>query len=395
MKAIRTLITLTSCAVLTLGGAAACGGDDDSTGDGDGDTVGDGDGDVTGDGDGDVTGDGDGDVTGDGDGDVTGDGDGDVTGDGDGDVTGDGDGDTGGTGGEAACLTILEAAAATEDLSSLVAAVQAAGIADSLMGEDLTVFAPTNDAFSDLLDALGLEFGDLTADNLIPILTYHVADSVVDSTTALAVAGSDENTFGTIGGTITLDVEDDSLVIDTDEAAATVVTADIQACNGVVHIIDQVLLPSITDIVVSQERFSGLETLIGLSETDPTNVAVALDGASADGAWTLFAPDNDAVQALIDADLGLTSANVTTALLYHAYSSEAAVGAATALSLDTVASGTPIATAGGEPLDVVGGEGVTLIDGTDAEVSVIVTDIYAANGIIHVIDGVLIPPSLD
>lgn len=395
MKAIRTIMTLTSCAFLALATTAACGGDDDSTGDGDGDTVGDGDGDVTGDGDGDVVGDGDGDGDvvgdGDGDGDVVGDGDGDVVGDGD----GDGDGDTGGVGGGESCLTILETAAATEDLSSLVAAVQAAGIADSLTGNNLTVFAPTNAAFAELLDALDLEFGDLTADNLIPILTYHVAASEVDSATALTVAGSEENTFTTLGGTITLDIEDDSLVIDTAEAGATVVMPDVEACNGVVHVIDKVLLPSITDIVVSQERFSGLETLIGLSETDPTNVAAALDGPSADGAWTLFAPDNDAVQALVDANLGLSGANVTTALLYHAYSSETAVDAATALTLDTVESGTPITTAGGEELDVVGGEGVTLIDGLDSEISVTVTDIYASNGIIHVIDGVLIPPSLD
>src|SRR5690606_23687717 len=165
---------------------------------------------------------------------------------------------------------------------------------------------------------------------------------------------------------------------------------DIAACNGIVHVVDAVMLPSITDIVVSQERFSGLVTLIGASETDPTNVAVALDGPAPDGAWTLFAPENDAVQDLLDLDLGLTPAQVTTALLYHAYSAEAAVTAAIARSLDT-----DITTAGGEELGVVGGDGVALFDATDASKSVIVTDIYASNGIIHVIDGVLIPPSLN
>src|SRR5690606_19323350 len=160
--------------------------------------------------------------------------------------------------------------------------------------------------------------------------------------------------------------------------------------NGIVHVVDAVMLPSITDIVVSQERFSGLLTLIGASETDPTDVAAALDGAAPDGAWTLFAPDNDAVQALLDLELGLSAAQVTTALLYHAYSAEAAVTAAIALTLDT-----DIVTAGGEELGVVGGEGVTLSDATDTPKSVTVADIYASNGIIHVIDGVLIPPSLD
>src|SRR5690606_34210841 len=105
-----------------------------------------------------------------------------------------------------------------------------AGIESALMGDDLTVFAPTNDAFAALLDALDLEFEDLTADNLIPILTYHVADSVVDSTAAIGVAESSDNTFVTLGGTIALDVVGDDLVIDVDEAGATVVQPDIAAC---------------------------------------------------------------------------------------------------------------------------------------------------------------------
>lgn len=359
MKAWKTLVTLTGALALSSL-ATACGSDDDS-GDGDGD-VGDGD---TGDGD---TGDGD---TGDGD-----------TGDGD-----TGDGDMGGEGGGATCSSILEIAAATEELSSLVAAVEAAGIGSALERSDLTVFAPTNDAFADLLDGLGLEFSDLTADNLIPILTYHVAGSEVPSSAAISVAGMEDNTFATLGGTITLDLDGDDLVIDADEASATVVMADIEACNGVVHVVDAVLLPSITDIVVSQENFSGLETLIGSSDTDPTNVAVALDGPSGEGAWTLFAPNNDGVQDLIDADLGLSAEQVTTALLYHAYASESAVAAA------SVSTGT-LTMAGGEDLDVDVDGGVTLNDATDIDKSVTTTDIYASNGIIHVIDGVLVPPSL-
>ncbi len=360
MRLLKTFIPALSVLSLALAPMACSSDDDESTGDGDGDTPSTGGSSSTGGAAGD--------------------------GDGDGDATGGTDavGGMGGMGGD--CSTILEAAAATPELSSLVAAVTAAGLGDALAGDDLTVFAPTNDAFDALLTALGLQFSDLTADNLIPILTYHVADSVVDSTAAIGVAGADDNTFGTLGGTVTLDVVDGKLVIDKDEFAATVVTPDIMACNGIVHVIDGVIVPSMTDIVTTQEGFSGLATLIGAAESGAT-IAGVLNASPEDGAYTLFAPNNAAISAVSP----VPSAEALDDILqYHVYQSDPAVDAATALTLDDAA----IMMLNGDTATVDGGSAVTVTDTGGTTSTVTIADIYAANGIIHVIDGVLLPTSV-
>lgn len=361
MRLIQHIIPLASVLCLGLGAVACSSDDDDMPAEGTGGTSGDGDG----------------------DGDATG------------GMSGDGDGDaTGGAGGNGEdCSTILEAAAATPELSSLVAAVQAAGLEEALAGDDLTVFAPTNDAFAALLTALELDFSDLTADNLTPILTYHVATSVVDSTAAIAVAGSDDNTFGTLGGTITLDIVDEQLVLDKDEFAGTVVTADIAACNGIVHVIDGVIVPSIADIVTTQESFSGLNTLLGLAQSSDViadvlnGPATAVDDQLAPGGFTLFAPTNDAVAAISPVP---GAGALDDILQYHVLAGDTAVDAATALTLTNAT----VTMVNGDDATVNGGDSVVVSGTGESEGTVTIADIYAANGIIHQIDGVLLPTSV-
>ena len=140
---------------------------------------------------------------------------------------------------------IVDTAIAAGDFTTLVAAVQAAGLEDTLRGDGpFTVFAPTDDAFAALpegtVDALLADpEGDLTS-----ILTYHVVEGAVF---AEDVAGLDGQEVTTVNGaTFTVNVGDDGSVSLTDGAGNTVnvVTTDIEASNGVIHVIDAVLLPS-------------------------------------------------------------------------------------------------------------------------------------------------------
>jgi transforming growth factor-beta-induced protein len=142
--------------------------------------------------------------------------------------------------------TVYDVAAANEDFSTLVAAVDAAGLQDALSDPEatLTVFAPTNEAFEAALTALGITAEELLADTetLTSILTYHVLGETVTSAD-LAGAGTEEITVTTLNGEdLTVVVGDDGSVSFADQTA-TVVAADVEASNGVIHVIDAVLLP--------------------------------------------------------------------------------------------------------------------------------------------------------
>ena len=134
--------------------------------------------------------------------------------------------------------TIVEIAVGNPDFSTLVAALQAAGLVDALSGEGpLTVFAPTNAAFANLApgtldDLLKPE----NKDTLTAILTYHV---VAGKVMAADVVGLTEAT-SLQGDTIAISVVDGGVKVD----AANVVTTDIEASNGVIHVIDAVILPN-------------------------------------------------------------------------------------------------------------------------------------------------------
>ena len=133
--------------------------------------------------------------------------------------------------------TIVDIAAEAGSFTTLLAAAEAAGLVETLSGEGpLTVFAPTDDAFATALEDLGLTAEELLADTdtLTSILTYHVIAGEVLSTDL-----SDGLTAATVNGAdITVDLSDGVKIND-----ANVVTADIIADNGVIHVIDSVLLP--------------------------------------------------------------------------------------------------------------------------------------------------------
>ena len=142
--------------------------------------------------------------------------------------------------------TIADIVSNNDDFSTLLAAVQAADLTDALADPDatLTVFAPTDEAFAAAIEALGTTAEDLLADTetLSSILTYHVLGDTVTSGD-LAAAGTEEVAATTLNGAdLVIIVGDDGSVSFADQTAM-VTEADIEADNGVIHVIDAVLLP--------------------------------------------------------------------------------------------------------------------------------------------------------
>jgi uncharacterized surface protein with fasciclin (FAS1) repeats/predicted small secreted protein len=133
--------------------------------------------------------------------------------------------------------TIVDVAAGNPDFSILVAAVTEAGLAETLSGDGpFTVFAPTDEAFADALDALGITQEELLENPaLSDILTYHVLPAEVMSSDL-----EPEQTVATVQGEeVTITVDDSGAMVED----ATIVDTDIEASNGVIHVIDAVLLP--------------------------------------------------------------------------------------------------------------------------------------------------------
>lgn len=136
--------------------------------------------------------------------------------------------------------TIVDVAVENGSFTTLVAAVQAAGLVDTLSGDGpFTVFAPTDDAFAAALESLGLTADELLADTetLSSILTYHVIADEVPSSTVVTLDGQSVATVN--GAEVSIAVDGDTVMVND----ATVTAVDVEASNGVIHVIDSVLLP--------------------------------------------------------------------------------------------------------------------------------------------------------
>ncbi|MGJ3237211.1 MAG: fasciclin domain-containing protein [Anaerolineae bacterium] len=283
--------------------------------------------------------------------------------------------------------TIVEIAAGNDDFSTLVAAVTAADLAETLSGEGpFTVFAPTNEAFTAALDELGLTLDDVVADVdlLTSILTYHVVSGEVFSGDL-----SDGMRVTTVNGaTFVVNLSDESASL-TDSAGRTVnITAvDIEASNGVIHVLDNVILPpsqNIVEIAVDNDDFSTLVAAVTAADLAET--------LSGEGPFTVFAPTNEAFTAALD-ELGLTLDDVVAdvdllanILTYHVVSGK--------VFSNDLSDGLEVTALNGASFTVnITDEGVTLTDGLGRVVNVVATDIEGTNGVIHVIDNVIVPPA--
>lgn len=151
---------------------------------------------------------------------------------------------------EVAAKNIVEVASGNENFSTLVTAVTAAGLGETLMGDGpFTVFAPTNDAFAKL--PAGTVETLLKAENkekLKSILTYHVVAGKFDAATVIDAIKSNNNkyTVETVNGAkIDLSLKDDKVILtDATGAMSTVTMPDVAASNGVIHAIDSVVMPT-------------------------------------------------------------------------------------------------------------------------------------------------------
>jgi uncharacterized surface protein with fasciclin (FAS1) repeats len=269
--------------------------------------------------------------------------------------------------------TVVDIIVNSPDHEILETAVIAAGLDGALSGEGpFTVFAPTDDAFNALpagtIEALLNDIPTLTS-----ILTYHVA-----GVNALSTDLTDGQEVVTLNGeSVTVTINADGVFIND----AQVTVADLVAENGVVHVIDAVLLPpaesnTVVDIIVNSPDHEILETAV---------VAAGLAGAlSGEGPFTVFAPTDAAFNALpagtIEALLN-DIPTLTSILTYH-------VAGVNALSTD-LTNGQEVVTLNGESVTVtINADGVFI---NDAQVTV--ADLVADNGVVHVIDAVLLPPA--
>ena len=304
-------------------------------------------------------------------------------------------------------VSILATAQATADLSSLVAAVQFASDNNDLVNllgaaGTLTVFAPSNAAFDKLAQTLTGNANARGPDILVPankalvkaVLQYHVLTSVVKAANipfgkAITPAG---------GGFFKIDVVAAKPVItDGRNRKANITTTDITASNGVVHLIDAVLLPADKTIVqtaiASKPEFTTLVAALQFA-SNADDLVTTLSGT---GPFTVFAPTNAAFDALAKeltgnatatgADL-LTAANkalLRSVLTYH-------VVAARVLKAD-IALNTPITTVQGKTFVIQAtATGVAITDGRNRVSNITATDVLNSNGVIHVIDKVILPP---
>jgi len=276
---------------------------------------------------------------------------------------------------------IVEIAVGNEDFSILVAALQKAELVGALQGEGpFTVFAPTNAAFEKLLASLGITAEDLlNHPQLKEVLLYHVVSGKVLSTDL-----SNGMTAPTLSGeNIKVDLSSGVKI-----NSSSVTTADVMATNGVIHIIDSVLVPStfklnpepevpatVVDIALSNSDFSIL--VAALQKAD---LVGALQG---EGPFTVFAPTNAAFEKLLAAlnisasDL-LNQPDLAKVLLYHVVSGKV-------MSTD-LSNGLEAATLNGEKVKFDLSSGVKV-----NQSGVTAADIEAGNGVIHVIDTVLVP----
>ncbi|MCA9570533.1 MAG: fasciclin domain-containing protein, partial [Myxococcales bacterium] len=227
---------------------------------------------------------------------------------------------------------------------------------------DLTVLAPTNDAFAAVADVTA----GLSTQELTDVLTYHVAGSRVTSDALPPLAPSLlVNPWGQpvsllfAGGRVN---------------GVDIVTTDIHTTNGVVHVVDSVLLPP---TVVDHAVAAGLDGLLGAVGAASGDLGTTLSGA---GPFTVFAPTNDAFDAIASTTATLTPDELRDVLLFHVLG-----GSAPVTSADLTTGGVPTLLGPNVEVDAsvptIGGAGV------------VTPDIHGTNGTVHVIDSVLLPPA--
>lgn len=272
-------------------------------------------------------------------------------------------------------LSITGHAMANEGFSSLAAAVTKADLAGTLDSDEVTftVFAPVNAAFDELFSNLGVTLDDLSAEDLSPILLYHVVDAFVPA--AEVVSGYVPTLSQGQEQSLSLQISaGDGVMLN---GSSNVVVTDVVATNGIIHAIDEVVLPpTVVDLALDNSDFSHLVEALVKAELVET-----LNG---EGPFTVFAPTDAAFEALFDA-LGVSGvdeidvATLTDVLLAHVVSGNVVSG--------DLSNGTVPTLNSEKSLDINVDNGVVI----DGEINVVLADVQGTNGVVHVIDKVIVP----
>ncbi|MDP0500068.1 MAG: fasciclin domain-containing protein [Verrucomicrobiota bacterium JB022] len=268
--------------------------------------------------------------------------------------------------------------------SSLVDAVVAANLASTLNSEGpFTVFAPTNEAFADISDVTA----GLSTDQLADVLLYHVVPGTLtakDLTFDVEDMFSGEmNTFyvtAANGADIMIEVTPMGIMLN-GSAMVMLDSANVMADNGVIHAINKVIMPP--------KDLAGVASDAGFMQLVNAATAAGLVPAlTGEDDYTVFAPTDEAFAAIADTVAGLTTPQLVEVLQHHivmgkVYASE--------VPMDT-----EITTLSGGTIDVSSMDGQLMVTSeTDNSAAITMTNVPARNGVIHVIDTVLIPDLAD
>lgn len=276
---------------------------------------------------------------------------------------------------QAAEKDIVDTAVGAGSFKTLATALQAADLVDALKGDGpFTVFAPTDDAFAKL--PAGTVESLLKPENkakLAAVLTYHVVSGNVPAAKVVGLTGA--KTLN--GQRVDIKVSDGNVTVD----ASNVVTTDIQCSNGVIHVIDAVILPAADDIPTTAVKAGSFKTLVAAAKA-----AGLVDALSGQGPLTVFAPTDEAFSKLpagtVETLLKPENKSKLAAILkYH-------VVPGRVYSTDALAAGTA-KTLQGDSVTIAVKNGAAMVNSA----KLIATDLDASNGVIHVIDSVMLPPT--
>ncbi|MBT8252770.1 MAG: fasciclin domain-containing protein [Flavobacteriaceae bacterium] len=288
--------------------------------------------------------------------------------------------------------TIVELAVDTPELSTLVAALQAADgdLVNVLSGGNFTVLAPTNTAFDAFLAANGFaSLDEVPTDVLSNILLNHVITGTVDSGDLIANGAGYTETNAT-----NADGDNLSLYFDTSNGVifngiSAVSTPDVDASNGVVHIVNTVIgLPTVVTFATADPTFETL--VVALTREDLTfDYVGTLSSTMSPAPFTVFAPTNQAFADLLTelelSELGDISEPVLKATLDHHAVANANVRA------EDLSQDMEVGTLGG-PITISLDSGAQIIDANERTINIIATNVQAINGVIHAVDKVILPP---
>lgn len=276
--------------------------------------------------------------------------------------------------------TIAQIAAGDDQFSTLVSALQRVNLVSVLDGAgNFTVFAPTNAAFT----ASGIDLNALSDEALTEVLLYHVLGAEVTSS-----AISDGQTYATTAAETGPNGTQLSILIEKSGGnvklnnVANVTTADIDATNGVIHVVDAVILPlDVVGHAVANSNFSELVGALGAASGDLVSVL------SGNGPFTVFAPLNSAFDEIAAVTATLDADQLSKVLTYH-------VAAGNVVS-SALSDGMMVTSVNSETFTVnIGAGGVTLTDARGNVSTVVLTDVQGTNGVIHVLNKVILPNDL-